>query len=172
MKMPLPMDKPRMVRTFQGVDDKKNKVGETEDTPGVDDAEETLGADDETTAENPGVYDESLDEIGDKSVYCTSSGMSLCIQSLKDYNHNSYNDNVFNITGKIQNDGIILLIFKSENFKITEEQFNEADAEYMFLTRTLEWKDGLNKENDPTPDTAPGDVTKLAKYLLLTKHTG
>ena len=39
-----------------------------------------------------------------------------------------------------QDNIIMLLQFNSDNFGITEDKFDEADAEYMFLTKTLGWK--------------------------------
>ena len=44
---------------------------------------------------------------------------------------------MFNIKEETQDDGIILLQFNSDNFKITEDTFDEADAEYILLTKTL-----------------------------------
>ena len=92
-----------------------------------------------------------------------SGGMNLYRQSHNDYNHKNYNDNVFNITDKTQDNEIILLQFNSDNSYIIEDKVDEADVEYMFLTETLRWKEGLNKENDPTLDADTSDVTKLAK---------
>ena len=37
----------------------------------------------------------------------------------------------------------------------------------MLLTKTLGWKEGLNKENNPTLDADLNDVTKLTNYLFL-----
>ena len=42
----------------------------------------------------------------------------------------------------------------------------------MFLTKTLGWKEGLNKENYSTSDADTNDVTKLSEYVFLTEHMG
>ena len=87
--------------------------------------------------------------------------------------HKNYNDNVSNITDKTQQgNGIILLQLNSDNFEITEDKVDKADTEYMFLTKTLGWKEGLNKENNPTLDADLNDVTKLTKYLFLIEQVG
>jgi hypothetical protein len=70
--------------------------------------------------------------------------MNLYRQSHQGYNHKNYNDNVFNITEETQDNGIILLQFNSDNFDTTEAQFGKADAEYIFLTKTMGRKKGLN----------------------------
>ena len=43
-----------------------------------------------------------------------------------------------------------------------EAEFDVLDAEYLFLTESLGWKEGLN-ENEPV-DADIDDVTKLAEY--------
>ena len=57
---------------------------------------------------------------------------------------------MFNITDKAQGERIILLQFNSDIFEITEYKFDEAELEYMFLTKTMGRKEGLNKETTPT----------------------
>jgi hypothetical protein len=98
--------------------------------------------------------------------------MNLRRQPRKEYNRKNYNDNIFNITDETQGNRIILLQLNSDNFEITEDTFDEADAEYIFLTKALGWKEGLNKENNPTSDGDSNDVIKLAEYLFLTEQMG
>ena len=122
-----------------------NVIKQTEDddeTPGVDKAEEMSGVND--AEEISGVNDDTPEdesesdkiEVGEKRTERTYGGMNLRRQPRKEYNHKNY-DNVFNITNKTQCDGIILLQFNLDNFKIIEDKFDEVDAEYMFLTKTL-----------------------------------
>ena len=40
----------------------------------------------------------------------------------------------------------------------------------MFLTKSLGWKKGLNKEKDQILDAKRNDVTELAECLLLTEQ--
>jgi hypothetical protein len=101
--------------------------------------------------ETPGVDDDQEnevkpDEIEDNSTEHASGRMNLCKQPYKDYNHKHYN--VFNIKEETQDNRIILLQLNPDNFKITEEKFDETNAEYMFLTKTLGWKDGSKEEKD------------------------
>ena len=79
---------------------------------------------------------------------------------------------MFNITEETQENGIIILQFNSDNFRIKEEKFDGTNAEYMFLTKPLGWKEGLNKEKDQTSGDNMNDVTYLAKCLFLTEHMG
>ena len=79
---------------------------------------------------------------------------------------------MFNIKEETQDDGIILLQFNSDNFKITEDNFDETDAEYMLLTKTKGRAEGLYKEKDQTSGDNMNDVTYLAKCLFLTEHMG
>ena len=51
-----------------------------------------------------------------------------------------------------------------------EAEFDVLDAEYLFLTESLGWKEGLN-EYEPV-DADIDDVTKLAEYLFLTEQMG
>ena len=99
--------------------------------------------------------------------------MNLHRQPRKEYNRTNY-DNVFNITDKTQGNRSMLMQHTYEedsgNFEITEDKFDEAKAEYMFLTKALGWKEGLDGENDTTSDANPNDVTELAKYLFLTEQ--
>ena len=101
-----------------------------------------------------------------------SGRLNLRRQSHKDYKRKNYNNNMFNITEEPQDNRIILLQFNSDNVGITEDKFDAADADYIFLTKTLARKEGLNKQNDSTLGANMNDVTKLAKYLLLTEHIG
>ena len=95
--------------------------------------------------------------------------MNLRRQPRKDYNRMNYNDNVSNITDETQDDGIILLQINSDSLEITEAKFDKDEAEYMFLTKTLGWKEGLNEGSDPA-EADTNNVTKLSKYLFLTEQ--
>ena len=79
--------------------------------------------------------------------------MNLRRQPRKEYNCKNYNDNVFDITDKAQGGRSIPLQLNSDKFEITEETFDKADTEYMFLIKTLGYKEGLNGENNATLDT-------------------
>ena len=56
---------------------------------------------------------------------------------------------------------------RSQNIK-----FDEAELEYMFLTKTMGRKEGLNKETTPTLYANMNNITKLVKYLFLTEQMG
>ena len=112
------------------------------------------------------------DEVEDKRTEFTADGMNPCRQPHKEYNHNKYNDNVFNTTDITQDDGSILLQFNSDTCKVTEDKSVAAGAEYMFLTKTLGRKEGLDKENDTTLDADTSDITELAEYLFLAEQMG
>ena len=58
----------------------------------------------------------------------------------------------------------------SGSFDVTEAKFEEVEAKYMFLIKTLGWKEGLDGEHDIFSDANPNDVTKLAKDLWLTEQ--
>ena len=55
---------------------------------------------------------------------------------------------------------------------ITEDKFGEVKAKYMFLTGTLGWKEGIDGMDDTPSDANLNDVTKLAKYSILTDQMG
>ena len=69
------------------------------------------------------------DRVGDNSIQRTSCNEYLRKQSCKDYNHKDCD--VSNITEETQDDEIVLLKFNSDSFKITEDKFDETDAEYI-----------------------------------------
>ena len=86
---------------------------------------------------------------------------------------------MFNTAEATQDNGIIILQFNSDNFDTADDNFDETDTEYIFLTKSLGRKKGLNKEKegpnekkDQTQDATMNDVTKLANYLFLTEQTG
>ena len=60
----------------------------------------------------------------------------------------------------------------SGTFGVTEDTFDKFKAEYIFLTETLGWKEGIDGMSDATSDVDPDDVTKLDKYLFLTEQIG
>lgn len=111
-------------------------MDEAEEIPGVDYTEETPGVDDEIPENGA-----EPDEIEDKSAERTFGGMDLRRHSHIYYNCMNHIDKVFHITAETQDDGITLLQFNSDNCEIKEDEFDETDAEYMFLTTTLGWKE-------------------------------
>ena len=44
------------------------------------------------------------------------------------------------------------------------------NEEYIYLTKNLDWKEGLNEEKGYKSDS--NHVTKLSEYLFLTKQMG
>ena len=60
----------------------------------------------------------------------------------------------------------------SATFSVTEDTFDKVEAEYMYLTKTLGWKEDIDGGDDTSSDADPNDVTKLAKYLSLTEQMG
>ena len=93
----------------------------------------------------------------------TAGNMQLRKQRRKEYN-------IFNMTDIPDDEEIIMLHFDPDSDELTEAEFDRLDAEYLFLTETLGWKDGLEDGLDSdgdvdkrTPnDTSPESVTKLA----------
>ena len=145
-----------------GVGDKTTGAYETEDIQGVDDTEEEIpGVDD--AKETPGVGDDAPEttyepdeaEVEEKNIERTSGIMNLHRQPRKEYNRKNY-DNIFKITDKKQSDGIILMQLKckedSGNFDVTEEKIDKVEAKYMFLAKTLVWKEVLDGGNDASSD--------------------
>ena len=150
-----------------GVD---NKIpGVDNETPGVDNDEDTPGVDD--TDEIPGVNNEPVNEEGDANneegdaneannkTERTAGRMNLRNQNRREYN-------VFNLTEEAENEGVLLFQMNPNTFDTVEAEFDVLDAEYLFLTESLGWKEGLN-ENEPITTYADmNDVTKLAEYLF------
>ena len=84
---------------------------------------------------------------------------------------------MFNINDVGKNEEITLLQLNPDSCDITKNTFNNVEAEYIFLTETLVWKQGLieagiegEPEKNPKGDT--NNVTKLAEYLFLTEQMG
>ena len=47
------------------------------------------------------------------------------------------------------------------------------DEEYIYLTKDLGWKEGLNEKIEESESKLdPNDVTKLSEYLFLAKQMG
>ena len=156
-------------------DDETPGVGTEEDieTPGVGTEEEEEDEEDVTT---PGVGnddDEVENEEEEEEEYemrnTTAGNMNLRKQKRKEYD-------VFNMTDVQDDEEIIMLHFDTESDDLTETEFDRLDAEYLFLTETLGWKDGLDSEIDAEErtqnDISPESVTKLAEYLFLTEQMG
>ena len=132
-------------------------------TPGVD-------------ADAPNITNKSdKAKIKPTNVESMSSTMNLHRQPRKEYNLKN-NNNVFNVTAETQTYDIILIQLRYEEgtgtFDVTEVEFDEVEAKYMLLTETLGWKEGIDGMRDTTSDADPNDVTKLAKYVVLTEQMG
>ena len=133
------------------------------------DAEETQGVDDEAIL---GVDDDAPDTVNESekidveqtNLECTPVTMNLHQQPRKQYNHKNC-ENVFNITDRTQNNGIMFMKLKQEEdsgtFDVTKDTFDEVEAEYLLLAETLGWKEGINGEDDTSSEAGLNDVTKL-----------
>ena len=106
-------------KKIPGVDDTKEEI------PEVDDSEETPGVEHDTPV-NKNESDKA--EVEGKSTERTSGGTNLHRQTRKEYNHKNYS-NVFGIIDKRQGHGIIIMQLNSDNFGITDNKFDKADAE-------------------------------------------
>ena len=62
----------------------------------------------------------------------------------------------------------MLLELNQDETDIEESDLNRIDAEYMFLTETLGWKEGLNDTNEKDPQ----NVNILAEYMFITEQMG
>ena len=60
----------------------------------------------------------------------------------------------------------------SGTFNVTEDKLDKIKAEYMFLTETLGWEEGIYGMEDAIFDPNPNNVTKLDEYLFLTEQMG
>lgn len=105
--------------------------------------------DDDQDDETPGVDDQP--ETPDIVERVTTGGMKLRPQFRKEYN-------VFNINGKEEEDPIVVL-----------DELDRLDAEYLFLTETLGWKEGLKETESPKNKA---DVKYIAQYLFVTEQMG
>ena len=147
------------------------------ETPGVGTVEEEVDeGEDEEDIETPGVGndDDEVENEEEEEEKCemrnaTAGNMNLRKQKRKDYD-------VFNMTDVPDDEEIIMLHFDPDSDDLTETEFDRLDAEYLFLTETLGWKDGLDSEIDAEErtqnDISPESVTKLAEYLFLTEQMG
>ena len=82
--------------------------------------------------------------------------------------------NVFKLVGEAKDEQIVMLQF-DEHMDLDEQCIMDDEAEWMFLTETLGWKEGM-LEADRTPQTNPDvnveAVTLAAEYMFLTKQMG
>jgi len=62
----------------------------------------------------------------------------------------------------------MLLEFNQEDTDIEESDIDRIDAEYLFLTETLGWKEGLSDTNEKDPQ----NVNILAEYMFITEQMG
>lgn len=98
---------------------------------------------------------------------------------MKLHNQPHWEYNVFNITFEIESEHLMMLHF-DDNMGITEENMDKTEAEWMFLTEQLEWKEGLQKEGQLRPTKAECKknnvrleaITLLAEHLFLTQQMG
>ena len=89
--------------------------------------------------------------------------MSLRAQPRKEYS-----DHVFNIDGHEENNNVVLLHFDDNG---DAEELDRLDAEYMFLTETLGWKNALEDPKESKPAEVKHESAKmLAEYLFLTEQ--
>ena len=64
---------------------------------------------------------------------------------------------MFNISDVGDNEEITLLQLNLDSCDITENTFNDVVAEYIFLTKTLGWKQGLIEAGiEDEPEKNPG----------------
>ena len=92
--------------------------------------------------------------------------MNLRSQQRKEYD-------VFNMNGEHDTTELIMLNMSNSDgdLKINEEPFDRLEAEWVFLTETLNWKAGLD-ENDSERTLDKDKVTLLAEYLFVTEQMG
>ena len=138
--------------------DDETELNAMDEIPGVnDDTGETPGVDDNDD-EIPGV-DNINDENDDNEQTRTYGGMNLRSQPRREYN-------VFHMDGE-QSEEIVMLQM-GEDHEL--EEWDRLDAEYLFLTETLGWSEGL-KETDK-PSLNESGVKLLAEYLFVTEQMG
>ena len=147
--------------------------------------DETLGVGNNDDDETPGVGNNDDDETSgvgnndsndeneaanksDKVPERTSGTRSLRRQKRVEYN------NMLNINDVTENEDITLLQLNPDSCDITENTFNDVEAEYIFLTETLGWKQGLieagiEDEPEKNPEGDTNNANKLAEYLFLTE---
>ena len=158
-----------------GVDDNaEDPVMDDEEleTPGVDDDTVT----EETDVETSGVGDDEPQEapestgVGnnapnndneEETNERTYQMMNLRQQDRKEYN-------VFNNIGEEETGGIMLLEFSQDDTDLEESEFNRINTEYMFLTETLGWKEGIDETHDKDPQT----VIILAECQFIIEQMG
>eukprot|EP00956_Cyclotella_meneghiniana_P038398 scaffold153893_cov47-Cyclotella_meneghiniana.AAC.1 len=123
------------------------------ETPGVDDDDvDAPGVDDAT----PGVDNETQGVDDDNRTY---GNMNLRKQSRKDYD--VFDDEDHEITLLQFNDG-----------ELQEDKFNRLDAEYTFLTESLEWKIGLEEKEQANEsiESRERSIKNIAAYLFVTEQ--
>ena len=84
---------------------------------------------------------------------------------------------MFNISDDGENEENTLLQLKPDSCDITENTFDDVEAEYIFLTKTIGWKQGLietgiEDEPEKNPEGDTNNATKQAEYLFLTEQMG
>ena len=163
-----------------GNDTPEGEYDNNDDTPGVgDDTEDDPGVDiNPGMDQNPGVdtpeghndpIQNNNDTNNENNMNKRTAGqMNLRNRSQKEYN-------VFNITDETQDEETMLLQVDLTNLDIIETEIDTLEAEYMFLTETLGWKEEVDDDDKGKPDPSDAnmnDVTKLAEYLFLTEQMG
>ena len=143
---------------ISGVDDET--TGVSDETTGVDNDGTTGVDDDETTGADDETNDEDEDAV-DKDTTRMAGRMKLRPQPRKEYN-------VFNINGEEEMEHIVMLQLDRDG---ELDEIDALDAEYMFLTETLGWKEGLN-DDEAKKEISEANVKYLAEYLFVTEQMG
>jgi hypothetical protein len=82
--------------------------------------------------------------------------------------------NVFNLEGNTINEHVVLLQF-DDHMDLNEQSVKKDEAECLFLTETLGWKDGLPEVEQMQHETTEMNmeaVNLLAEYMFLTDQMG
>lgn len=82
--------------------------------------------------------------------------------------------NVFNLEGNTINEHVVLLQF-DDHMDLNEQSVKKDEAECLFLTETLGWKDGLPEVEQMQHETTEMNmeaVNLLAEYMFLTDQLG
>ena len=169
---------------------------DNEETPGVgnnDESNEIPGVDDESeSGDNPGVVENDeipgVDDHQDTAESQTTDNADEEDQetqrgtgtmNLRRQHRKVYNIRELEKREKANNEQVMMLQFQADDFDIVETTVDkeeaEDEAEYMFLTETLGWKEGLDNaelESAESSNDTNKNATKLAEYLFLTEQMG
>eukprot|EP00804_Cyclotella_cryptica_P027764 CCRYP_009202-RA/>CCRYP_009202-RA protein AED:0.72 eAED:0.12 QI:0/-1/0/1/-1/1/1/0/1137 len=143
--------------------------------PGVDIentgvADENAGVEHNNNSEHDHEQEENEDEpVVTRSYQVPSGGVQMNLR-----NQPRRNYDVFNMDGKPVPTNIVLLQI-DENMEMNEQFMDEDEAEWLFLTETLGWKEGLPEVEQMEQRKAIIDmnaVTLLAEHLFRTDQMG